>query len=256
VGAGVLDNDASALIIAPGYQVALYDSNDLTGEPLIITSDVGCLVDVGGNFNEVLSSMVVSEVIPTECTLETDCLITQYCSSGGSCIDKRDIGGACSANISCLSNNCDIEGDGDADGIGDHICVAEIPTCDADHLDLCLEEECALESGVWDLDLGCIPEDDLTITGVRVELTELTSTSTMLTALADFNETVTAYTVLRSDNLTVVILQEVIDGMVAGEEKVLEVAYTESVNNKEVLVFDRLPHQSPTVSVTMSRDYE
>ncbi|MBT5740259.1 hypothetical protein HOI26_04100, partial [Candidatus Woesearchaeota archaeon] len=72
VGAGVLDNDASALIIAPGYQVALYDSGDLTGEPLILNGGSECLVDVDGvNFNDVLSSMVVSEIVEPTCT-ETD----------------------------------------------------------------------------------------------------------------------------------------------------------------------------------------
>lgn len=60
VSAGGIDNDASSLRIAPGYQATLYPNSNFGGTPLILTGDVGCLV--GNNFNDVLSSMVVSPI--------------------------------------------------------------------------------------------------------------------------------------------------------------------------------------------------
>lgn len=63
VAAGGLDNDASSVQVAAGYKVTLYPDNNLAGTPVVITADTSCLV--GLNFNDVLSSMVVSPVTPT-----------------------------------------------------------------------------------------------------------------------------------------------------------------------------------------------
>ncbi|EAR08441.1 glycoside hydrolase family 16 protein [Reinekea blandensis] len=57
MAAGGLNNDASSIKIAEGYEAHLYDSDNLTGEPLIITADQGCLVADG--FNDVLSSLKI-----------------------------------------------------------------------------------------------------------------------------------------------------------------------------------------------------
>lgn len=59
-GFGGRDNDASSIRVAPGYEVALYDSADFTGTPIKVTADSECFVSQ--NFNDRLSSMTVTKV--------------------------------------------------------------------------------------------------------------------------------------------------------------------------------------------------
>lgn len=70
VSAGGIDNDASSLRIPAGYKVSLYDSDNLTGTPVVLTGDTGCLV--GNNFNDRLSSLKVEKTTtPTNSTYGT-----------------------------------------------------------------------------------------------------------------------------------------------------------------------------------------
>lgn len=60
VAAGGTDNGASSIKVAPGYRATLYPDNNVGGTPVVITADTACLVGV--NFNDVLSSMIVSQI--------------------------------------------------------------------------------------------------------------------------------------------------------------------------------------------------
>ena len=60
VAAGATDNGASSIRVAAGYRAVLYPDNNLAGTPITITADTSCLV--GLNFNDVMSSMIVSQI--------------------------------------------------------------------------------------------------------------------------------------------------------------------------------------------------
>lgn len=60
IAAGGLNDDASSLQIAPGYQVTLFQNAGFSGTSIVLTGNVPCLVTQ--NFNDVLSSMIVSPI--------------------------------------------------------------------------------------------------------------------------------------------------------------------------------------------------
>ncbi|MFD1216538.1 family 16 glycosylhydrolase [Microbulbifer celer] len=55
---GFVDNDASSIQVASGYQATLYDGDNFTGASVTITGNDGCLNNEG--FNDNVSSIVVS----------------------------------------------------------------------------------------------------------------------------------------------------------------------------------------------------
>ena len=58
VSRGGLNNDASAIKIAPGFKATLFDGNQQTGASIVLTAgDTTCFADANLNFNDVLSSL-------------------------------------------------------------------------------------------------------------------------------------------------------------------------------------------------------
>jgi hypothetical protein len=56
---GVLDNDISSLNITEGYKIILYDGDNFTGNSITLTATNACLVNVGTNWNDIVSSVQV-----------------------------------------------------------------------------------------------------------------------------------------------------------------------------------------------------
>ncbi|VUD69258.1 Oligosaccharide 4-alpha-D-glucosyltransferase [Thalassocella blandensis] len=56
--AGVVNNDASSLKVPSGFSAILFDEDNFSGNAIIISNDVSCLVDYG--FNDVFSSLQVT----------------------------------------------------------------------------------------------------------------------------------------------------------------------------------------------------
>ena len=91
--AGGVNNDASSLKIPAGYQVTLYNNDDFSGTSVVLTGDTACLV--GFNFNDMLSSMVVS----------TDDSNSGGSSSGSGSGGLSTGGGGCSSIPQYLDSN-------------------------------------------------------------------------------------------------------------------------------------------------------
>jgi hypothetical protein len=70
---GVLDNDASSLQLASGYQAMVYDSDNFTGTSVTYTASNTCFV--ANSFNDKLSSMRVRSTTPVK--------LYQHCSYTG-----------------------------------------------------------------------------------------------------------------------------------------------------------------------------
>jgi hypothetical protein len=74
VALGVTNDDVSSLRISDGYEVRLYDGDNLTGDVVSLSESSACLVD--SSFNDRLSSI---EIVPTT----IGATLYQHCSYGG-----------------------------------------------------------------------------------------------------------------------------------------------------------------------------
>ena len=74
VSRGGLDNDASAIRVAPGFRVTLFADDDQTGRSVVFTADSPCFVTQ--SFNDVLSSLRIESVGSTV-------QLFQHCNFGG-----------------------------------------------------------------------------------------------------------------------------------------------------------------------------
>ena len=46
---GGVDDDASSIVIDPGFEIVLYSEDNFQGDTITITSDNSCMVDEGWN---------------------------------------------------------------------------------------------------------------------------------------------------------------------------------------------------------------
>jgi hypothetical protein len=74
VSRGGVDNDASAIRVAPGFRVTLFADNNQAGRSVVLTADSPCLVTQ--SFNDVLSSLRIESVGSTV-------QLFQHCNFGG-----------------------------------------------------------------------------------------------------------------------------------------------------------------------------
>lgn len=106
VNAGGVNKDASSLRIAPGYKVTLYPEDNFTGTPVEVTGDVPCLV--GNNFNDRLSSMVVSPITGSSSSAVSSSRSSSssVVSSSRSSVASSIVSSSRSSVASSIASNC------------------------------------------------------------------------------------------------------------------------------------------------------
>ncbi|MBT3813906.1 hypothetical protein HOE37_05235 [Candidatus Woesearchaeota archaeon] len=138
-------------------------------------------------------------------------------------------------------------------------------------MDYILERNCLAESITpylfYKCEFGCeegacLPKPIAPETTEKITLTEVEPNNgiyaTLITALEDFTEEITAYTVLygEDDKVLVIKSQKVEGGMEVDNPYTVSVNYQDSeVTKKSVIVYDKLPDQGQTVSGELETPY-
>jgi hypothetical protein len=85
VAAGGVNDDASSLLISPGYTVTLYEDDNFSGSSLVLTEDTPDLGSYG--FNDMLSSMTIVKDTGTGIYQESDGVCTMEAENAT--VDQR-----------------------------------------------------------------------------------------------------------------------------------------------------------------------
>lgn len=95
--AGFVNDDASSVRVAPGYEAVLYQDDNFTGNSIVVSGNDNCLVNEG--FNDVVSSVIVRPVssgwstrVEAEAFANQSGIDVEACSEGGQNIGWLDAG--------------------------------------------------------------------------------------------------------------------------------------------------------------------